>query len=531
MPDPLRPEPPRDPRGWGFLGRGVSGAELESYATLLAGHFGTVRRRQPAPSASLPASRVRVPAGLDEIVSTADELRQLHATGRSFVDVARLWHGTASAPDAVATPRDAAEVTAVLEWCAGTGLACIPFGGGTSVVGGVDAGAVGLPAVTLQTRRMERVTDVDGMSLAARIEAGATGPRLEQQLAAHGLTLRFFPQSFELSTLGGWIATRAAGHFASGPTHIDDLVESVEAVTPAGVWTSRRLPASGAGPSPDRMLLGSEGTLGVVTAAWVRVQRRPTHRSAADVTFTGLPAALGALRSLLQAGHRPAGCRVLDATEALLAGVGDRVTLLLAFEGMGPWVRQDAAAALEACLDGGGTCADGLRHDDTPGTADDQDTASGRWRSTFLRAPYLRDALLGLGFLSETFETAVTWDACDELIASVLATTADAARRVCGDAIVTCRVTHAYADGAAPYFTVIAPCREGDEVAQWREVKAAAADALLDAGGTITHHHAVGRDHRQWYDRQRPEPFAVAFAAAKAALDPAGVLNPGVLIG
>jgi alkyldihydroxyacetonephosphate synthase len=291
----------------------------------------------------------------------------------------------------------------------------------------------------------------------------------------------------------------------------------VRMLTPAGVYESRRLPGSGAGPSPDRLALGSEGILGVITEAWLRVQPRPAGRASATVAFGSFVAGAGAVRALLQAGLAPAACRLLDAAEAAVTGTlgGGDAALLLGFESVGVPVGQDLARALELCADAGGRPLG---------------DAGGAWRASFLRAPHLRDRLVLLGVLVETFETAVTWERLDGLVDRVGGTVREALRRTCGGGVVTCRLTHAYPDGAAPYFTVLAPARRGAELAQWAEVKAAAAEAVLAAGGTVTHHHAVGRDHRPWYDRQRPEPFALALRAAKRALDPAGVLNPGVLI-
>jgi alkyldihydroxyacetonephosphate synthase len=521
----------RAPTGWGLVGEGPTAEEVEAVRAALSLRFpddvGPLRPPAAAPDASPP--RLTVPRVLEGICAVDPATRRLHARGQSYIDTVRAARGeVTSLPDVVAVPRDETEVAAVLDWCAETGAACLPFGGGTSVVGGVTPPEDDRPVVTLQTRAMDRVVDLDTTSRAALVEAGATGPVLEAQLRPHELTLRFFPQSFELSTVGGWIATRAGGHFATGPTHIDDLVESIDAVTPAGAWRSRRLPASGAGPSPDRLLLGSEGTLGIVTRAWLRLQRRPTHRASADVAFPDLLAAAEAVRAVVQAGFAPAGCRVLDPVEALLNGVSDgtEAVLLLAFESAHGPVEDAAGAALAVCRDLGGSASGGVRVG-----GGGEGTAAGTWRRSFLRAPYLRDALVGLGFISETFETACTWRDLPELHARVTDAVTAALAEICGDGLLTCRLTHAYPDGAAPYFTVIAPAREGAEVAQWRELKAAASEALAAAGGTITHHHAVGRDHRPWYDRQRPEPFARALAAAKTALDPAGVLNPGVLLG
>jgi len=253
----------------------------------------------------LPASRV-VP---ELACCTCDPRERIaHTHGKSYRDLVRGFRGDfAGAPDVVALPRDEGDVEAVLAWCGARGLAAVPYGGGTSVVGGIegDVGAAFAGVCAIDLRAMNRVLEVDATSRAARIQAGALGPELEEQLAPHGLTLRFYPQSFEFSTLGGWIATRAGGHFATLYTHIDDLVESLRMATPCGVMATRRLPASGAGPSPERLVLGSEGALGVITEAWMRVQTRPRWRASASVTFARFEAAVECARALAQSGLFP----------------------------------------------------------------------------------------------------------------------------------------------------------------------------------------------------------------------------------
>jgi alkyldihydroxyacetonephosphate synthase len=495
--------------GWGHEDEQPAPGELSAAAAGIAAHLGF---GDPEPEAAVALADVELPPPRLETPYASDTWsRAAHAQGRSYADVVRGLRGEfPHPPDGVAFPASEDELRAVLDWCGEREVAVVPVGGGTSVVGGIDArpGPDHAGVVAVNLRGLDRVLEVDPVSRAARIQAGATGPRLEEQLAGHGLTLRFYPQSFELATLGGWIATRAGGHFASGPTHIDDLVESVRALTVGGdVWESRRLPGSGAGPSPDRLLLGSEGTLAVITEAWVRVLRRPEAREAATVRFGSFAAGAEAVREILQAGMRPANCRLVEAEEARLTMAGDGTAhlLMLGFEGPVPQL----AAALAHC--GGGEA---------------EERASSEWRSAFLRAPYLRDTLVAMGILSETFETAITWERLPAFVEQVKGTV----RAALGpQGSVTCRLTHAYPDGAAPYFTVLAPVRRGAELERWGAIKAAASDAVLAAGGTITHHHAVGRDHRPWYDRQRPEPFAAALRAAKAAVDPRGLLNPGVL--
>ena len=280
--------------------------------------------------------RLKVPSGLGDLFTEDRHERVCHALGKAYRDVVRGFRGEfENPPDLVALPRDESEIEAVLSWAEAEGAAVIPFGGGTSVVGGIEGRDLGeRPFVSLDLRRLDRVLEVDATSLAARIQAGATGPGLEEQLREHGLTLRHFPQSFEYSTLGGWVATRAGGHFATLYTHIDDLVESVRAITPRGTWESRRLPGSGAGPSPDRALIGSEGILGVIAEAWVRVRPRPEFKVSCGVEFVDFFEAAGAVRAISQSGLNPANCRLLDALEAQTtgAGSGDRSLLVLGFE-------------------------------------------------------------------------------------------------------------------------------------------------------------------------------------------------------
>ena len=516
--------------GWGWEDDALTPEQLEGLAAAVSARLGTeVEARSPVSLSGLDlrSPRVAPPPTLAELCSTDLYDRAAHTYGKSFRDVVRAFRGELpNPPDVVAFPRDEADVVDVLGWCCDANLAAIPYGGGSSVVGGVecDVGDGYAGAVSIDLGALDRVLDVDHVSRAARIQAGAFGPALEDQLREHGYTLRHFPQSFEFSTLGGWLATRSGGHYATLYTHIDDFVESMRVVTPTGTMESRRLPGSGAGPSPDRLILGSEGTLGIITEAWMRVQDRPRFKASASVRFANFADGVVAARAVSQAGLFPSNCRLLDPGEATNAGVADGSTLLLVgFESADHPVDAWMARAVECCTDHHGTIPDGVRSSSEEGVA-------GAWRTSFLRAPYGRDAMVALACIAETFETACTWDAFDAFHARVTETVQKVLSDVCGGGQVTCRFTHCYPDGPAPYFTIIAPGRRGEELAQWAEVKQAASDAVLAAGGTITHHHAIGRDHRPWYDAQRPDPFASALRAAKAALDPAGILNPGVLI-
>jgi len=535
--------------GWGYEDQAPSRKELEEAAAGVRERLGfgsEVEEALPLDRVEVRKPRLKAPADLGDLFTDEKYERVSRALGKAYRDVVRGFRGDfPNPPDLVALPRDESEIETVLSWAEAEGAAVVPFGGGTSVVGGIEARLGDRPVVSLDLRRLDRVLEVDAESMAARIQAGATGPRLEQQLRERGLTLRHFPQSFEYSTLGGWIATRAGGHFATLYTHIDDLVESVRAITPRGLWESRRLPGSGAGPSPDRALIGSEGILGVIGEAWMRVRPRPELKASCGVEFDDFLAAAGAVREISQSGLYPSNCRLLDALEAGTtgAGSGEKSLLVLGFESAHHPVDAPMGLALEIAQAHGGT-------PNTPPTGRKVDSEStnrpvdpgeggavGAWRSAFLFAPYLRDTFVACGVLSETFETAITWDRFEDFHAMAMEAVRARVAEVCdapaegpGAPRISCRFTHVYPDGPAPYFTVMAPAVRGGEVEQWDEIKSAAAEAVIEGGGTITHHHAVGRDHRPWYDRQRPAPFAAALRAAKAELDPAGMLNPGVLI-
>jgi alkyldihydroxyacetonephosphate synthase len=524
--------------GWGYADKfpdtEARRALAEQVSALLGGVPLSPREPAPLEALRLPSPRIAPPPALAALCSSHPADRAAHTYGKGYGDLVRGFHGDFSpAPDFVARPLSEEHVLALMDWCADHHVALIPFGGGTSVVRGVEP-AVGerfRGTVSLDMRRMNAVLEVDTLSRAARIQAGATGPVLEAQLAPHGLTLRHFPQSFEFSTLGGWIATRAGGHFATLYTHIDDLVESTRMLTPRGVLQSPHLPASGAGPAPDRLVLGSEGALGVITEAWLRLQARPRFRASASVLFPDFLTGARAVRELSQAGLHPSNCRLLDEHEASLNAVtaDGSAVLVLAFESgdhpLHPWMER----ALALCASHGGRCPEGPRYRDD--SAPRASGAAESWRSAFIEAPYLQNSLVSLGVLADTFETACTWSRFEALYAAVREAVRSTLQRVCGGGWVTCRFTHVYPDGPAPYFTFLGPARPGAELEQWMEVKRAASDALLAHGGTITHHHGVGRLHRPWYERERPGPFALALQAVKATLDPRGILNPGVLLG
>jgi alkyldihydroxyacetonephosphate synthase len=540
---------------WGYEDRFPNDDARRALAARIAGVFGAELQMRPLPSVSsirMREPRFDVPVELKGFGTTDVRERAIHTYGRGYRDLVRAFEGDfAPAPDWVFYPKDEAELTLLFRFCEAESIALVPYGGGTNVVGATEHTASGRHrgTVVVDLSKMDRVLEIDHTSRAARIQAGATGPQISQQLAQHGLALRHYPQSFELSTLGGWIATRAGGHYATLYTHIDDLVESMRVLTPAGLVETRRLPGSGAGPAPDRLFLGSEGVFGIITEAWMRVQPRPRWRASASVRFDKFSDGVLAARVLSQSGLYPTNCRLLDEKESTIHRVAPgKSVLILGFESadhpVEPWMER----ALSIATDLGGACDDEARYltdivysmrpglsqpppsvprmAEVPDITDDATT----WKRSFFDAPYLQSALVSLGVLCDTFETACTWERFDALHAAVLAATESALQRVCGGGLVSCRFTHVYPDGPAPYYTFLGMARTSSELQQWEAVKHAAMEAILANGGTTTHHHAVGRVHRPWYEKERSPLFESALLATKEKLDPRGILNPGCLI-
>jgi alkyldihydroxyacetonephosphate synthase len=396
--------------GWGWTDQALDDEECAALAAGLPGLADTPRRVPSLADLRLPGPRVAAPSSLARCGSEVPEERIRHTYGKAYRDVVRALSGdVAAAPDLVARPRSEREVVDVLDWGSSAGIAVIPFGGGSSVVGGVEyRGHEHAGVISLDLTGLDQVLEVDRVSRAARIQAGVLGPALEDQLRPHGLTLRHFPQSFEFSTLGGWLATRAGGHSATGRTHIDDFVESLQVVTPAGTGASWRLPASGAGPSPDRLFLGSEGVLGVITEAWLRVQERPRHRASAAVAFDDFDAGLPAVRALAQSDLAPANCRLLDPGEAAMSGAAadGSAVLVLGFESATGPVDDRLALALDLGRAHGGRGPGTGRTGAAPRPA--VPSAPGGRRSC--ACPTCATAWPGMGAVAETFETATTWD-------------------------------------------------------------------------------------------------------------------------
>jgi alkyldihydroxyacetonephosphate synthase len=523
--------------GWGYSDQTISEDFVDHFKATVKMALGLGEREElPPPSLGelqLRSSRFEIPSSLESFCTNAVYDRAAHSYGKSYRDVVRALNGNFdNPPDYVAYPGDEADIVALMAFCQTHQVALIPYGGGSSVTGGVEPTRSDRfqGVITADLKHLDQILEIDPISRTGRIQAGIYGPALEAGLKPHGLTLRHFPQSFEFSTLGGWIATHAGGHFATLYTHIDEFVQSVRLVTPRGVVETRRLPGSGAVPNPERHFIGSEGIFGIITEAWMRLQNVPKYRAKATVSFVNEQDGIAAVRHLSQSGLYPANCRLVSALEAYSTGLGQGTdtVLLLGFESHNHPVVAWLDYALAIC----GRHSGRWQSDEISSEAEGQKRGSGEdaWRRAFMQAPYLRDRLAMAGLIIETFETAVTWDQFDTLHQAVQAATMTAIQTECGTGLITWRFTHVYPDGPAPYYTVIAAGERGRELKQWDAIKSAATETILAHGGTVTHHHAVGKDQRRWYELERDPLFGEVLASSKRTLDPQWILNPGVLI-
>ncbi|MBV2354062.1 FAD-binding oxidoreductase [Streptomyces sp. J2-1] len=464
--------------------------------------------------------------GGDAHVGTDAETRVRHTRGRSTPDLLRMRAGDLTAiPQAVVRPGTHEEVVAVLRVCARHRVAVVPFGGGTSVVGGLapehDA------FIALDLRRMNGLLDLDPVSRTAVLQPGLRAPDAEGLLAEHGFTLGHFPQSYEWATIGGFAAARSSGQASAGYGRFDEMVLALALATPEGTIETGRAPRSAAGPDLRQLVLGSEGAFGVITSVTVRVRPRPTARLYEGWRFPSFEQGTAALRRLAQDGPRPTVLRLSDETETLVGlarpdAIGSAATggdagclAITGYEGTADDTarRRDLAAAV--LQDAGGTPL---------GTAPGEHWAQGRYA-----APYLRDALLDAGAFAETLETAAFWSRVPELYRAVRTALTDTLTAAGTPPLVMCHVSHVYENGASLYFTVVG-ARGAEPLAHWARAKHAANDAVLSAGGTITHHHGVGTDHRDWYVQEAGPLGIEALRAVKQRLDPDGLLNPGVLL-
>jgi alkyldihydroxyacetonephosphate synthase len=536
-------------RWWGWGDPAHASALPSTALGFLAEHVGALPAPRPPvalsrvqlePSA-LPArtlAELRALLGADAVREGHDE-RVLHAAGKGYPDLVRLREGRPlGAPDAVVLPGDGDRLRALLELCTRESIAVVPFGGGTSVVGGVEPlrgehGAV----IALDTARLGGVLGLDRESRTVTVGGGMCAPALERELARHGLTLGHYPQSFEYVSLGGCAATRSAGQASSGYGAIERMIVGLKLSAPTGEIALEPQPSSAAGPSLRQLLIGSEGTLGVISELSLRVREAPRERTYEGVFFEDFAAGVEALRTLAQQGAAPDVARLSDQAETVMSlalagsgglkgrigrlylgarGYADGCIAIFGFEGEQGQAkaRRDRAIALVRAHGG-------LPVGRSPGQA---------WLAGRFGAPYLRDELLTLGVMVETLETATQWSNLRRLHRAVSEAIERALRDGGTPGIVMCHVSHLYETGASLYFTFLATQRAEDPLAQWREAKRAASDAIVSSGGTITHHHAVGRDHAPWLGAEIGERGLGALRAVKDELDPAGIMNPGKLL-
>jgi len=487
----------------------------------------------------------------EESVRTDRRARVEHAYGKSYRDLIRIRAGhIPNPPDVIVYPADQGQIVPLLAWVADRDIALVPFGGGSSVLGGVEPEPGDRPTITLDLARLDRVLSLDPVSRTARIQAGASGPEVETQLNAMGFTLGHFPQSFEFSTLGGWIATRAAGQNSIGYGKIEDMTQAVRVITPVGIIETKDTPATAAGPSLLHMLVGSEGSYGVISEATMRIHPLPSVQDYRGVLFHNMEDGVSAFRELMQnATLRPSIVRLSDAPETAASAAlshehhglrrladsliewylnargydlaSGSTLMLLGFDGDARWVGQQWELALEVCGD----------HRGLP-----LGRAVGRsWARDRYAQPYLRDTLLGHGVMVDTLETATTWSnlmSVYEAMGGAMKETITATGG--GPGYVMTHISHAYEQGASLYSTFLGrQVSEPDPLArqaQWQTVKQATTDAILAAGGTLTHHHGIGRDHGPWLEEEVGPMGMKVLRTLKQELDPAGIMNPGILL-
>jgi alkyldihydroxyacetonephosphate synthase len=537
--------PRRDSKWWGW-GDPANEPELDGEA------LATLRERvgelEPWPLAaeldrfelpeaeSLPAALIEAVGEQNAFTSNEDRLR--HATGCGYADLARLRGGRLeAAPDAVLSPADADAVKRVLEICAAEGIAVVPYGGGTSVVGGVAPLRGGHSRlVSLDLGQLQDV-EVDERSLTARLGAGLRGPEAEAALNANGVVLGHFPQSFEYATVGGFAATRSAGQASSGYGRFDALVSSVRLIAPAGDLQTLETPHTAAGPALRELVIGSEGVFGVIPEVTVRVRPQPRQRRYEAWMATHFEAGAEIVRTLAQGSGLPDVIRVSDEeeTEVSLALSGPRGTtgklfggylglrgkrggclIVVGLEGDEESVARRRALAVRALRRGGAAYLG--------------QSAGNSWEHGRFQGPYLRDTLMGMGAMVETLETSHTWSRLGELHQAVGSAIRDSLAGQGTPGLAFCHLSHAYADAASLYFTFISRAKRGEEIEQWLAVKRAACEAIVRTGGTITHHHAVGHDHAPYMKAEVGETGLDVLRSVKERLDPAGIMNPEKLI-
>jgi alkyldihydroxyacetonephosphate synthase len=480
-------------------------------------------------------------------VSTEKYHRLTHSLGKSYPDLLRLRSGLIpNAPDAVVYPRDEDQLARVLEFAQAKRIAVVPFAGGSSVVGGLEQIRARdfKGAISLDMRRMNRLLEIDPISLTATVETGVSGPQLENLLNEKGFTLGHFPQSFQFSALGGWIATRSAGQLSTKYGKIEDMVESLTLISPSGRLETKPVPASASGPELKQLLIGSEGILGIITKAKLRIWRLPEVRKYEGMMFKSFRDGISAIRETMQSGVIPGMMRLSDPDETRISlvlssqpkGFVDSVktksglwllkrmgyisshgcVMILGIEGTQQAAKAERDIAVQACKRNGAfTIGSGVGK---------------TWLEERFELPYLRDVLLDHCILVDTLETATTWDKLEALHAAIKESIEAAMAAMGVTGLAFAHVSHAYRDGASLYFTLVAPQVKGKELQQWLRIKRAATDCIMRNGGTLSHHHGIGRDHAPWIEKELGAKGLALLRAMKRELDPKGIMNPGKLL-
>jgi len=536
--------------GWGAEGERYELSEPKRFWMWLEERLGTLPRvSRVASLADIPLDPPRLSSpdlvSLRELcgergVSVDAEARLTRALGKSYVDLVRMRHGAVpSAPDAVVFPEDEEQVAAVINLAADRGWVVIPFGGGTSVVGGVEPLPDGRPVLTLDLRRMNRLLSVDVTSNTARVQSGISGPDLEAELDSRGFTLGHFPQSFQFSTLGGWIATRGAGQNSTKYGKIEQMVVSLRMVTPREVVETPAVPAEAAGPSLLQCLIGSEGIFGIISEAVIRLHPVPRYRAFASYLFPDFLSGAAAVRAMMQAGIRPAVVRLSDPEETA-TGVVLRSPARLSFrDALGRWCLRwrgldlDRSALLILIFEGERALVTAARRQadrlQRGGLHLGSRPARLWMRDRFLH-PYLRDELMDRSVLVDTLETAAAWERLPKLYSQVRQVLSESIRKTAPGALVLTHLSHAYQDGASLYFTFMARQQQGQEVEQWQLIKDAATEAILDHGGALSHHHGIGHLHKSWIPRYLGPQGTAFLQQLKRQWDQQHIMNPGKLI-
>jgi alkyldihydroxyacetonephosphate synthase len=521
--------------GWGYEDESYPQSWTDRILPFLRGIFPQAIPFPPPPGLSdynLPPPRFSPPRGegFPEVSSSPYD-RVLHAMGRSLHDLIRLRLGRVeSFPDYVAYPQREEEILRIMEWAERERISLVPFGGGSSVTGGVEAvlpeGMEGV--ITVDLSRMNRILSVDEVSRMAEVEAGIYGPELDDLLKERGLTFRHFPQSYLFSTLGGWIATRSAGHYATSEGKIESRVRGLTVITPSrGRLSFPPFPGSSMGPDPMRVWIGSEGILGIISRAVIELKPIPAYREVIGVRIPDFLSALEAVRAVIQAGFSLSHLRALDPWETfvyrMMRGENrppEEAFLIVGDESPSEPVRASLESVFRILRRYGGVMV---------GKEEDRGDPS-NWRSFFFAQPYLRDLLVGEGYLVDTLETAVTFGKAYELYESVREEILKVLEARCGGGFVSCRTTHVYPTGISLYFSFLAPSDPEGMGEVLKDIKSRALSRIVEMGGTASHHHACGRDHKEWLVRELPRGWVEFLREMKGSLDPAGIMNPGVLL-